>query len=144
MHNVHPILLHEVVTYTPINGTYAYNPNGRMLWLQKICFWILSKLSCTSSQMNVGFKVHSFDSDKLIDIIKEQEHVMYQVTTKRCKYVLVGRDHYERLIGESDYMTYRMFEFPQTVKGFLFRGIKVVFIPWMTGMVAVPELSEYH
>lgn len=151
MQTIHPLLLHEVIEFTPIEGTYRFNRMGKFPWLQRICLWVLSKLDCGSGEVDIRIRAQVCNIDKLVELLLAQEEIVYKLFNKQVKYVLVGRDYYTRLINESaDHMTLRSFEFSPNYTtnkysiGTILGGIKVVFIPWMEGIVAVPELKDVY
>lgn len=146
LYTVHPVRTAQVLNWIPNEGAYRFNLKGRMPLLQKLCFFILKHLRCDDMGEQVTTKFFQFDSEDIVSIVIQNDHAMYELINKRAKYVIMGHDYYERLTRDTDYMTHWMFEFPhqymtsQYKPNGAFAGIKVVFIPWMSGMVVLPEL----
>lgn len=143
-----PLYEQQSLEFVPEKGIYTYSGKGRFLWLQRILFKVLSYLKCEYGHERMSVKSTYFKTEDLVDLILKQEGMIRAIYHKQVKYVLVGRDHYERLVVNTDFMSHVMFEFPHnytTHRGTYpsaFRGLRVVFIPWMEGIVAVPEMPS--
>jgi hypothetical protein len=140
------IAVNEIAGTTWVNfeDTYSYNKQGRLPWLQRSLFKVLSQLNCKAGYEKLTLSAVHFTTHDLVDLIMKQQYIVWQIHQKQIKYVLVGRDHYEKLVKGSTYMTHFMFEFPPYrtygSNRVDFSGLRVVFIPWMEGIIAIPEL----
>lgn len=142
-----PLKINMITEFVPVDGTYRYNASGKFPVLQKLCFWVLSKLKCNSGYMDISTQAVKFlDSEDLVSVILSSEGAMAQIYYRRAKVVLVGRDHAERLDKDVQHMGCWVFQFPQHYQTGqwsehgAFAGIKVVIVPWMNGIVVLPEL----
>lgn len=141
-----PLRMSQEFNFIPIDGVFSYNKKGRFPWLQCICFAVLSRLNCLYGFERAMTKIEQFTTESLVDIILESDAVMQEIYHRRAKYVIVGREQMERLIPETDFMQHFMFEFPhqymtrKTYPTNAFSGIRVVFVPWMDGLLVLPEL----
>lgn len=144
-----PLYEQQLINFVPEKGVYTYSGRGRFLWLQRILFKVLSYLKCEYGYDRMTAKFAHFQTEDLVDLIMQQQDMVYQIYRKQVKYVLVGRDHYERLVKDTDFMSHIMFQFPHHYMSprrmdypTAFYGLRVVFIPWMEGIVAVPEMPS--
>lgn len=123
--------------------TYSYNPNQGYRWLQKICFGILEKLKC-EAQYPVTFpEPKMLEVDKIVDRILKCQEVLEQIYFQHPKYLLVGHDFFADLIDdEIGGMLVMDAQLHLWCNGspVLPIGLMLVLVPWMEGMLVMPEL----
>src|SRR5574342_1112484 len=102
-----PLMKHEVLTF---KTCYEPGTSKRMIWLQKICFWILKKLR-VSSKPDLSFTVKHIDKQSVLDKILANKDLAQILSDPhrlhKCSTVLVGRDMINSLYHDQDlyYMT---------------------------------------
>lgn len=98
-------------------------------WLQKALNWALVKLDTPKAPQWEEIEV---DLAKLETELLKQIDFTLEVTRSRPKYILVGRD----LLNTGRREQYFQFQYPE---GYFFQGIRIIYIPNMLGVIAIPD-----
>lgn len=120
--------------------TYQLRKDRPLLWLQKACLFVLRKLRAFSITRSVTYRTRSIDAVSFMNrLLLTQQH-LHASLYRRGGTLLIGADDYNTLMSElgdwgleatsfrAEYRTHR------TVY-----GLQVHIIPWMSGMVLLPE-----
>jgi hypothetical protein len=126
-----------------VSGAYLVNGFGKFKWLQKVCVAILRRYGTEYANDEIRYKTIAFEPECVITGIQEQvAHALSRHNTSRDGYILVGHSDAHRLFGECasnnvwGYSTSAMYQsgMQRTVL-----GLRVIVVPWMDGMLYVPE-----
>lgn len=123
MQKVTPIIFH-------VNERKEFVPKT---WLQKALNWALTKLDTPKA---IQCEEVNIDLVNLENELFRQINFTLSTVRQRPKYILVGTDvmslvAQKRLDGE-----YFQFQYPG---GYYFQGIRVIYIPNMLGVIAIPD-----
>lgn len=130
----------------PIEGVYKYSKWGRLPFLQRILFWILARLNCQYDERFTSVKVSTLDIEDVIERVIQSRYMVERIYHERPKYLVLGRDYYVDLVKHQDsqmYMTYQMptdYHSRHISDPKLFAGLTLVLVPYMEGMVILPDL----
>lgn len=137
-----PLMKHEVLTF---KESYEPGTSQKMIWLQKICFWILKKLR-VSSTPDLTFTVRHIDKQSVLEKILANQDLAQILSDpyrlNKCSTVLVGRDMISSLYHDQDmyYMTRFDTELGYRNRRGLVGGkhLDIIVCPWMEGAVVLP------
>jgi hypothetical protein len=129
------------------------NPNGRLPWLQDLCFRLLKRLGCQHPATAIR-RVTTVEIrfDRIAEAVAACEESLRMVQNRQARYILVGRDKFGELMRASTAPEYMSLTFPAddgplyahgsgpAVR--IFAGLIVVFCPWISGMCVLPELPR--
>ena len=143
MQKVFHIKQTEDIKYITRPDLYEYSPNKRLKWLQRTCFWILNKLHCNHIDRVVAYKAQRVDTDRFMHQLLEAKADFIRRLEDNPSTVLMGAEQYDDLIKADDRLTQPLgftsqydYHDGHTLK---IMGLKVIVIPWMDGMVLVPN-----
>ena len=122
----------------------AYNPDGRIRWLQRVCLWVLGVLGAEYWGRKIEIRTLRIKLDSLSNMILKNAETARRVYGKRCRYVLVGRKQMAELRQERKNVE-SLITLPHVnnhIYNRTFRGMKVVYVPWMDGVLTLPELDK--
>ena len=137
-----------------LESRFEYNPNGRIKFLQKICFWVLKKLDCQIKDTEIKYTRTEINLDSLFDAVIENRVMMRMIYNREAEYLVIGKDYYEKFIKElsKSKMEFYSFNVPYDYKARvltngvrqegIFRGLKVLFVPYLDGIFCLPNLKE--
>lgn len=136
-----------------IDLKYKYNDSGKLLFLQRACFWVLRKLGCQIQDTSIIHTRTQVDLDDLFQDVMDNTWMMNMIYNKEAKYIIVGKDYYVKyvhpvLMHDQGYM---QFQVPPTyeakvkrngvrMKG-IYMGLNVIMVPWIDGMFCLPEID---
>jgi hypothetical protein len=128
----------------PHDDIYRYNQEGRIPWLQRLCFWILKKLKAYYIENVSQTSIITIDKNKTLEEIIRKVSVDFFYDSN-CKYILVGRDVLSDLRKLNQELS---FYIPQafyesygsgcSTRG-EYMGLTIIYIPWMMGALPLPE-----
>ena len=116
-----------------------------MVWLQKICFFILKKLKAFSQKETIKYDRVVINTGSFMDQIFEQRHELLKSFNFEPDRLLIGSEDYAELMKEqvlnyqyqfdTSYMAYR-----NGVKTVC--GLTVEIIPYMRGILVMPKAQK--
>lgn len=120
------------------------------IYFQEILVNILHRMGAKISLMEekVEYQKIEFDKNDLAKICHDQIKTVFLSTHQHPKYLLVGHEEYLELTKLRDHSGlyavnihdfYRQMDDKQQITVF---GMKVVVVPWMDGILALPDLDE--
>ena len=128
------------------NHTYLRPPYKTLKWWSqwwlKPMTWLCKFLKqyCERGE-KLYYKTLVVNHDDILDKIQDMYDDMYSISCKKPAYLIVGRDHFDKLFGHSD-IRYAM-SFQMTQSGFKeLYGMRIVLIPWITGCFCMPDMED--
>lgn len=127
----------------PVSCVYSYNANKRARWLQKLCFWVLKKLHCEHYEIQCTINTIEVNFDDIVRQVLNTASAIDIVYHHRPKHLLLGHDKMQELGCEANSLMH--FSFPPNYQAPVsppvkFAGMEIVLVPWMEGLMLVPEL----
>ncbi len=114
------------------NTIFSYRNDKNMVWLQKICFWILNKLKAYHIDSKNTVQILNIPNDKIIDIIEQNcDNINDIILGYTPHTLLIGSEEFFKLINDDPI-------YDQGLE-FSVMGLKVKVIPWMKGMLVLPS-----
>lgn len=112
------------------------------IWLQKACCWVLGKLGAYRQDTQTKIEYRTIDADSFMVRIAKQHSAVFELLNRRPKELLIGAQDYAELMHETE--SHHMFSFDATYTrgehgGRTVMGLKVRVIPWMRGVLVVPN-----
>ena len=118
---------------------FCFRPDKKYHWLQKILFGILSKMGCRHVDIDVTFTRHVVQMEHIIDYLHRQEREIYELAGLKGARLLIGPAEYSEMTGNPEILY--MLRIP-AIGQLEFLDLKITIIPWMKGMLVVPELEK--
>lgn len=136
------VLVPEEVGARVRSEAYEYRPEGRLPWLQRLCFWVVGRLGCVRRERVSRVQVRELDVATIFEAVLEQASGVLWAYGRDCKYVLLGQRQMLGMGHEvADHMLYPMDParvFPESVA-----GLQIVTVPWLRdGIICLPDLNE--
>lgn len=127
-------------------GKFAFNPAGKLPWLQKILFAILKKLHAEAYEDRIKYSRVAVDTKDIAESICRNARDAELIWNQRAKYVVMGPCAFSQLAREGNSGN-QFLDFPITVQmgnGRIFRplGLRIVVVPWIDGVFVMPELEN--
>lgn len=124
-----------------VEGAYTLRNDRPHPWLQRIALWVLKKLDCVYMRHEFQVERHIIDTGRLVDTLCKQRQELMLTYHKHGSRLLIGAEEYTTLMGEELRGTMFSFstEYGYSSMGKVF-GLEVTVIPWMKGLLVVPEL----
>ena len=137
----------QVITYVPCvesthsiaTAAYEFRADRPMRWLQRACIAVLKRLKCHHMHGTVTVERHVITEEKelrFLQRLQKQGLDMEYIFYRKPKYLLIGPEEYTALMDEPT--SAFMWKFHITHQDFA--GLTVHVIPWMSGILVVPEL----
>lgn len=139
----------QVINFVPLRETtqsvltsaYTFRHDRPMHWLQRACLFVLKKLQCHRIDQFFTIEKHVITDEKQMTLLRGLQRQGLEIDYlfhRKPKYLLIGPEEYTQLMDEP---TSRfMWNFKITHQDF--SGLTVHVIPWMSGVLVVPELGE--
>ena len=121
---------------------YKLRRDRRMVWLQRLCFWVLSKLGAYGWEEQITTHAVHLSRASLIDFIQEHRCNVERLFECRGGRLIIGRKQAHQLLGE---MASRYpYSYPMDVdfcRGDDWRvlGLKVTVLPWLDCAFILPD-----
>lgn len=139
----------------PIQDAWRLNTARRFAWAQRFLFWLAQKLGA-SPHFDIRSEVVRFEPREIVGKIMERIET-YKDDLERdgrvAKWVFLGADQYGELLQtrQDPYFGFEtgiVFNERERRSGLVapvhhVMGLTVVFVPWMTGILIVPESMIY-
>lgn len=136
-----------------LESKFEYNPKGKFKILQKICFGLLKKLGCQIKDTKIIHERTEINLDSLFDAVTENRVMMRIIYNRETKYLIVGKDIYEKFITDvfnsiNDIIAFHVpneYSAKVQIDGVrhvgIFRGLKVILVPYLDGIFCLPDLE---
>ena len=124
------------------NNAFAVREDRPHLWLQKACCWVLGKLEAYRQDTQTKIEYRTIDADSFMVRIAKQHSAVFELLNRRPKELLIGAQDYAELMHEADTNFPFSFRASYAVgeRGVAqIMGLKVRVIPWMRGVLVVPN-----
>lgn len=127
-------------SFEVVKSAYEFRPDLKYHWLQKICIRILDKIGAYSlervpkitridlSSMDITKKIQKLRNDILIN------------TNRAELIIMVGPKEFNEMRTSADCNIFVSKDFHE----FIFAGLKVVYNPYMDGVIVVPRRILYN
>lgn len=124
-------------------------------WVQKFCFWVLRKIGAHAIDFDTQITRLDIQYKTLIEGINRQRAELFNQYALEGKYLLMGAQDYSELMADPTYINQMIhFSVPDAVyrqernmdRNFrldtkmIIMNLNVVIVPWMKGMMVLPEL----
>lgn len=133
------------IYHRPVRGVYAYTPKGKFKRLQRLLFWILSKLDCDYQEQFGKVVYTQLDINNVVERIMASSENLQRIYHQRPKYVVVGQDYYRDLMTNE--MSPMYLRHPVSADwlnsrshNMQWQGFEIILVPWIEGLVILPEL----
>ncbi len=149
---------HQYISFVdtePTNGclhihdkVYAYNPHRKFKWLQRACIWVLDRLLCQAVTEWTTYRRIDVAPMAVMDALFKQKTSLMRQLGRGNETLLIGSADYEELMcGEATRLNPMMFQTTYNFRsmdeygrtGGRVLGLKVVVIPWMRGVLIIPD-----
>lgn len=124
------------------DNDFTPTPSGKMYWLQKLCFKFLTWAGAKKVAYQETIEKVEFPPEKIEEIILQNQDYL-KIRWIEPKYLLIGEDAYSKF-------TDKRLSTPVVIGDFVLEAymnragkITVIFIPYMDGVVVVPDLEKY-
>lgn len=108
------------------------------LWLQRLCFWFLSRLGAYRLDDRVEMRRVAFNADKFMERLFQQKETLAREFNYHPDRLLIGAGDFEELMHETE--IYSPFTFNANYyQSRQVYGLKVTVVPWMRGVLVVPN-----
>lgn len=146
MNNKIRLIRHEQQAVTAISpNKYEFNSCGRLPWLQKLLFKLLSKLGANSLDRSVAYKTTEIDTSSILTALMESQRDVTMLYNKRARYVIMGPRDFARFSNEPEIRDMLRFHFTSQI-GYnntrAILGMEVVIVPWIDGFFVLPDLED--
>lgn len=140
-------MLHSetAILYRPVKAVYTYTPKGKFKRLQRLLFWILSKLDCEYQEQFSKVQYTQLDIGDVVERIMASNENVQRIYHQRPKYVVVGQDYYRDLMTNDSAPMY--LRHPVSADwlnkhshNMQWQGFEIILVPWIEGLVILPEL----
>jgi hypothetical protein len=130
--------LSPIATYSDDTTSFKLRTDKKYPFIQKICCFIMKKLGAYNQDILYEYQSTTIDTDDFIKKILEQQQELMQTYGMLPKEILIGSADYAKLMNDEDYKTKFSFGCTYHYGADIF-GLKVNVIPWMEGILIMPE-----
>ena len=122
-----------------MKSTYEFRKDRGLHFLQRSCFWLLSKMGCNAIGEKVAVTRHTFMIEDFMEALHRQNVGIIEQYNINGTRLLIGNDAFMELTGSEE--ARQMINFTgEYGSGREIMGMKITVIPWMEGMLVVPRL----
>lgn len=118
--------------------SFAFNQKGRLPFLQKFIFWILSKLKCNALYDQFTYQQITIDPKSIMESISRQHKEILSLGHHTAGKIYIGPEEMDRLGYESDFSSPVSFSAPYYHKSEIY-GMKIIVVPWLQGIFVAPQ-----
>lgn len=115
--------------------SYQVRKDRPLVWLQELCCWMMDKLGAYAQDRSIAYTYKVVDISNLVKGIYTQLGMLECDYNIRGKRVLIGSEDFTRLCNAPD-ARYHLTTYASDIK---FGGLTVTVIPWMKGILVMPE-----
>lgn len=145
----------RVSHYSPTK--FELTPSAGWLWLQRLCFWVLRKIDARSKEWTESVRSVTVHYQGFMQALAAQRGEILSQYAIEGKYLLMGPMEFAEFSTTSVFLqaavgftipdaVYRKETdgrcFPYKTKTIVI-DLNVIVLPWMKGMLVVPELPPY-
>lgn len=120
---------------TDYMGAFQVRDDRPLVWLQKLCCWVMYKLGAYAQDRSIAYTWKDVDISDLVKGIYTQLGMLYRDHNIRGKRVLIGSEDFAQLCNAPE-ARYHLTVYATDIK---FGGLNVTVIPWMRGILVMPE-----
>lgn len=128
----------EITNRIVREGVFEFRKDRPAHWLQKLCFFVLRKLGAFRIDDVISVERHIIDSDEFMGRLFEQNVNIQKFFNMRPERVLIGSEDYSKLMEQEIARHQFGFSARYAISHNIF-GLKVEVIPWMRGILVMPE-----
>ena len=134
------VLTKESSITTLVKDNFQFRKDKKYHRIQKLLFWGLKKLECYAETETVFFEKHTVATNNFLDALLQQEQELIALYNVRGAFVLIGSEDFSRMTNTPEIRN--VFEFSSMYhRDNEICGMRVKVIPWMRGVLVVPELN---
>ena len=139
------VALRQTKEMLELKDKFELRTDMPMVWLQKICFFILKKLKAFSQKETIKYDRVVINTGSFMDQIFEQRHELLKFFNLEPDRLLIGSEDYAELMKE------QLLNYPyqfDTSYGAYRNGVKTVcgltveIIPYMRGILVMPKVQR--
>jgi hypothetical protein len=119
------------------SDVYAYRANGKLPWLQRLCFWVLEKLDAQWREHVVKTERVSFLPRDFMESLFRQKPEVAAMLGREPATLLIGAPDFEELMRQPEIHQYCNFHAIYG-KDRRLLDLKVQIVPWMRGLLVMP------
>jgi hypothetical protein len=123
---------------------FTFTPEKGWSLLQRLCFWVLGKIGCQKVETAQEFERVVLDLNKISEkIMCQHEEILNFYNYHRADRLLIGADDFRELQATPLFDQIVSFSIPNGPRctAFKLMGMKVTVVPWMRGVLVLPELD---
>ena len=143
------VTFNEKHTFVPLGDTFKFRSDLKHHWLQKICFYMLSKLKAFALKENVEIRDRYINAESFMERFYKASGEMSRVFDLHPTVLLIGLTDYKELMFEmysardrfsfqAEYAFYTMGKRPKVM------NLTVHVVPWMHGHVLLTARELRH
>ena len=121
----------------PLDGVYEVRKDRPHVWLQRACAWVLEKLGAKYEQSREMVERRRIRPSSVIEQIYLQRREVLETLGCGGETLIIGGNDYGQLMREPSINQYLEFRAEYNM-GRQIMGLKVIVVPWMSGMVVIP------
>lgn len=132
----------EKISFVDSSNTFSFRKDAKAHWLQKLCFAILRKLGAFHQMEMVTIERHTIDSSSFVERLFKQKEGIHKFFNKRPKVLLIGAKDYAELMQSKEFNQQFSFQaqyFYGNDRVVQIFGLEVKVIPWMSGVLVMPD-----
>jgi hypothetical protein len=130
--------------WVPMLDAYKLKPHGRFAWLQRLLWRGLRRFKALEQahEPKTTYMRHVIDDAEFMRRIFKQRDALFKVSREPTR-LLIGSRDYAELMGCPE--IHQMFDFrteyhiESSGRGPRIVGLKVTVVPWMEGLLVLPE-----
>ena len=139
MNTVGYVALTEKVIPCEVKDSFELRRDRGWIVVQTFCLWVLKKIGAYSISNTVHIERHSIDGRDFMERLYNQMDNFEHFFNKRPRELLIGATDFRELMGEREIAT-QVFKLQGEYRYRMERhGIDIKVIPWMKGMVVMPD-----
>lgn len=137
-------LLRDTESTALLGEPLVWSPDNRKLF-HRIVSWFVCKLGGKYAGLGSYARSEEIDIEEVINAIVAQKEIVGLIVQRRPKYLLIGREQIQKLKLRMDYGAFTIpaqIGNTSTAINKTFAGLEIRLIPWMSGIIVVPDLQE--
>lgn len=126
-----------------LDKIFSFRKDRKYHWIQKACFWILDKIDCKHVIKKDSVKYETVNIGNIFHQLQENIAEIHKNYNVKPGKLFIGREEYYELIKMAcPSMMFSVVN--QTNPDRNLFGLEVTVVPWMKGMVVLPERWERY
>lgn len=135
---IEPKYTHNMVT---LKHAYEFRRDLRYRWVQKICFWVLQKIGAYCQEDTVDVTYHDINTTDVLERLYRNIDIAYEYNHVDPEHIIMGSQDFHELMGIPGSHSHFQFD-AQYGRSKRLLGIRVHVVPWIRGMIVVPNLDK--